>query len=161
VDPPQHVKVLCSVIGIDRGDDAALSHRVQADECVTDGESLTGEPRLELGRHPGQRDVGTQPADIHPQAVDRAVRGDEQVQDVEALGGGVGNQPGIWTRPRADDLSRLRRVPPVTFHRRGSVRAGAGLQVEKVVPGPAGEEATPPRDVDDAVSSDTLRGEVS
>jgi len=157
----QDIEVLLSVVGIDGGDDAPLPHRVKANDCGADGERLPGQPWLYRRGNSGHDEVGAQPADIHAEAAYGAVRSDEQVQDVETLGRGVGDQPRIRARSAAYDVSRLGRVPSVTVHQRHSIRTGGSPQTEQVMPGPPGEQTAPTGDMDDPVSFDSVRGEVS
>ena len=153
-------EALAAIVGIDRGDDASLSHRVNAEHCGTDGKCLTREPRLELGGNPGEEDVGTQPPHAHSEPLDGAIGGHHQAQDVESFGRGIGDEAGFRPRTVTYHFHGVGGLSRVTVDGRQPVRAGGRRQGEETGAGPAGEGATRAGDVDETVAPDAVRGGV-
>ena len=155
-DPAECVELLVTGVGVDRGDDASLANRMNADQGITDGERLTGKLGLDVRRHSGENDVGSQPADAVAKALHCAVCGYEEVQNIESLRRGIGYESSIGATMCADDLRGLRRVPSVTVHHRSAIRSGGDRNGEQAMSGAAGEGPSSTGNVDDAITLDAV-----
>ena len=63
-DAAEHLDVALAGVGVDGRDHAAPAQRVDADEHVTDGQGAAGPRRFGVGGHPGDEQVGAEPADV-------------------------------------------------------------------------------------------------
>ena len=102
-DAAEDVRVVLRSVRIDGGHDTTLTHRVDADEGVADGQCLTRPASFGVTGDAGEEEVGPQSTDVVAERVDCAVGGDEQVEHVEPLGSVIGGEPRVGTGVASDD----------------------------------------------------------
>jgi hypothetical protein len=102
-DSPEDLEVLVARARVDRGNDAALAHGVDADHCIADNERVSRQAALGISRNAADKQVGTKPADVSAELCHYAVGGDEQVEHIEAFRTAMADQAGIWS---GDGLDR-------------------------------------------------------
>ena len=91
---------------------------------------------------------------------DGAVGGDQEVEDVEALGAGVADEFGAGARRRADQIGDLGSVPRPAGDSYLAVLPGRGGQDEQCVTRPAGEDAARAADVEQAITGHAVGGDL-
>lgn len=97
-------------VGVDGGHRTSTSAGVDADHGITDAEFAARPLNFIHPRNPADEDVGTQSTDVAPELGGRAVGGDEQGQNIEALDPFVGLGPRILA-----GRARAIRAATVTF----------------------------------------------
>ena len=110
-------------------------------------------------RYAADQEVRAEPADVGAELGDSPVGGDEQVEDVEALRPGIGNQLGVRSGRGLHHLGGNRGVPWVTGHPWDTARSGGGGDREQPVPRSPGHRSTAAADMDGPVTGDTTGGQ--
>ena len=106
-DVLQHATIDLERVGIDRGHRAAAATRIERDDHVTDVELRTRPTELFSSLDAVDDDVRSQPADIATERGDRAVGGDEQREDVEALRTVVASEDRVFPGGGTDAIEHI------------------------------------------------------
>jgi hypothetical protein len=159
-DSPEDLEVLVARVRVDRGNDAALAHGVDADHCIADNERVSRQAALGISRNAADQQVGTKPADVSAELCHNAVGGDEQVEHIEAFRTAMADQAGIWSGDGLDRSGGLRAVPRVAGHPWDAVRAGVSIYREESVASTAGQWAVRTGDMDDSISAHAILGQL-
>ena len=132
----------------------------RGDRCAAHRQRRGGPVALGAGRDAADEDVGPQAANVAAEALDLAVGGHEEVQDVEALGSFVALEARIGTGALADRGRGLRRVPAVTVDERCPIGSRCRGDRQQPVAAAAGQRLVLAANVHESIAGHAVRREL-